>query len=176
MAYTDNGINTTQGGTLFTLNNTLFAVEPIGTAYLDGFQIVDITNNNIVATNTAQFSTAVAAPNPNCITAEVIDDYEVRLYQYVPGQLAAQYTFSLTTSGIENVTIGNNSIMNIVNNGTTLNILGINVATVALYSINGPMIAYDTDNNLDISGLNGIYIVVAKTIDGTTHTEKVIIK
>ena len=176
VAYTDNGINTTQGGTLFTLNNTLFAVEPIGTAYLDGFQIVDITNNNIVATNTAQFSTAVAAPNPNCITAEVIDDYEVRLYQYVPGQLAAQYTFKLATTDIEDVAIENNTTMTIVNNGTTLNIIDINVATVALYSINGSMIAYDTDNNLDISGLNGIYIVVAKTIDGTTHTEKVIIK
>ena len=175
-AYPDNGINTTQGGTLFTLNNTLFVVEPIGTAYLDGFQIVDITNNSIVATHNAQFTTAVAAPNPNCITAEVVNNNEVKLYQYVPGQIAAQYTFTLTTSGIEDVTIENNAKMTVINNGNTLKISGIDIATVAIYSINGTMVAYDTDNNIDISGLNGVYIVIAKTIDGNQYTAKAIIK
>ena len=108
VAYPDNGINTTQGGTFFTLNGTLYNVQPIGTAYVDGFQIVDITNNKVVATHDAQFTTQATpsgTPNPNCITAEVADTYTVKLYQYVPGQLAAQYTFSLVTSGIEDVII-----------------------------------------------------------------------
>ncbi|MBQ2046796.1 MAG: N-acetylmuramoyl-L-alanine amidase, partial [Muribaculaceae bacterium] len=70
VAYANNGINKTQGGTLFTLNETLYAVEPIGTNYVDGFQVVDITNNKILATHTAQFSTQAAAPNANCISAE----------------------------------------------------------------------------------------------------------
>ena len=104
VAYPNNGINTTQGGTFFTLNNTLFAVEPIGTAYIDGFQIVDITNNKVVATHNAQLSAAVVSPNANCFSAEVKDDYTVNLYQYVPGQLAAQYTFSLITTSVEDIT------------------------------------------------------------------------
>lgn len=99
--YPNNNINTTQGGTFFTLNGTLFAVEPIGTAYIDGFQIVDITNNKVVATHSAQLASAAVSPNANCFTAEVKDDYTVNLYQYVPGQLAAQYTFSLITTGVE---------------------------------------------------------------------------
>lgn len=177
VAYPDNGINTTQGGTIFTLNNTLYNVQPIGsTAYLDGFQIVDVTNNTIVATHDAQFTTAAAAPNPNCITAEIVDTYEAKLYQYVPGQIAAQYTFSLRTSGIEDVTIDNEANMSVTFNGDILNIVGIDAASTALYSINGAMVAYDTDNTLNVSGLNGVYIVVAKTADGTPHTAKVIIK
>ncbi len=105
--YANNGISTTQGGTFFTLNNTLFAVEPIGTAYIDGFQIVDITNNKVVATHNAQLASAVVSPNANCFSAEIKDDYTVNLYQYVPGQLAAQYTFSLITTGIEEAPVEN---------------------------------------------------------------------
>ena len=175
--YADNGINTTQGGTLFTLNGTLFNVQPIGTtAYLDGFQIVDIANNNIVATHTAQFTTAAAAPNPNCITAEVVSPYEARLYQYVPGQLAAQYTFSLSTSGIEDVAIGNEAKMSVAVKNDVLSIFGIDATSTALYSINGSIVAYDTDNTIDVAGLNGLFIVVAKATDGSTHTAKVVVK
>lgn len=177
VAYPDNGINTTQGGTIFTLNGTLYNVQPIGsTAYLDGFQIVDVTNNTIVATHEAQFTTAAVAPNPNCITAEVVGQYEAKLYQYVPGQLAAQYTFSLQTSGIENVMIGNKAEMSLAINGNILQVVGINAISTALYSINGSMVTYDTDNTLDVAGLKGVFIVIAKTADGTPYTSKVIIK
>lgn len=105
VAYPDNGINTTQGGTFFTLNNTLYNVQPIGTAYVDGFQIVDITNNKIVATHNAQLTSAAVSPNANCFSAEILDTYTAKIYQYVPGQLAAQYTFSLITSGVEDAII-----------------------------------------------------------------------
>ena len=177
VAYPDNGINTTQGGTIFTLNGTLYNVQPIGsTAYLDGFQIVDVTNNTLLATHDAQFTTAAAAPNPNCITAEVVGQYEAKLYQYVPGQLAAQYTFSLQTSGIENVMIGNKAEMSLAINGNILQVVGINAISTALYSINGSMVTYDTDNTLDVAGLKGVFIVIAKTADGTPYTSKVIIK
>ena len=103
--YNNNGITTTQGGTFFTLNGTLFNVQPIGTAYIDGFQIVDITNNKIVATHNAQLTSAAVSPNANCFSAEILDTYTAKIYQYVPGQLAAQYTFSLITTGIENEVI-----------------------------------------------------------------------
>lgn len=174
--YPDNGINTTQGGTFFTLNGTLYNVQPIGTAYLDGFQIVDITNNKIVATHDAQFTTAVASPNANCFTAEVVDTYEAKLYQYVPGQLAAQYTFALTTSGVENVSQSIKNSMTVVMSGDILNIVGVEATSATLYLVNGSIVAHSNNNTLNVSGQNGLYILVATTSDGTTHISKVIIK
>ena len=47
----NNGISSTQGGVMFTLGSKLFAVEPKGTSYCDGFQIVNVTNNAVVATH-----------------------------------------------------------------------------------------------------------------------------
>lgn len=174
--YANNGINTTQGGALFTLNNTLFAVEPVGTAYLDGFQIVDVTNNSIVATHAAQFSTAVAAPNPNCITAEIVGPYEARLYQYVPGQLAAQYTFTLKTSGVDNVSISDNARMGVTVAGDKLNVCGVKASSTAIFSTNGVMVGYAEGDSVNISALKGVYVVVAKTSDGCLHTAKVVLK
>ena len=176
VAYPNNGINTTQGGTFFTLNGTLFNVQPIGTAYIDGFQVVDITNNKIVATHDAQLASAAVSPNANCFSAEIVDTYTAKIYQYVPGQLAAQYTFSLITTGIEDVTMSNDATMNVVLDGNTLNIVGIDATSTALYSINGAMVAHNYGNTLDVFGLNGLYIVVAKAADGTPYTTKVIVK
>lgn len=103
-ALADNGISLTQGGTLFTLNEKLYSVEPIGTNYGDGFQIVNVADNKVVATH--EFTVkGPLSPTPNCITAEVVDKHTVHLYQYVPGALAAQYTFVAPSSstGIEDV-------------------------------------------------------------------------
>lgn len=89
-------INTTAGGTYFKLKGILFSVVPIGVNYTNGFEIVDIDNQEVVATHCADFTTYVAVANPNCLNAQVIDDKTVRIYQYVPGQVAAQYTFALS--------------------------------------------------------------------------------
>lgn len=175
VAYANNGINKTQGGTLFTLNETLYAVEPIGTNYVDGFQVVDITNNKILATHTAQFSTQAAAPNANCISAEIVGDYEARLYQYVPGQIAAQYTFKLTTTtGIEDVSVVERPTMNIFVRNNTLNIVGVEAANIAIFNTSGAIVANDYNTQeYDICHLNhGVYIVRVVDIDGNTHVAK----
>ena len=172
--YADNGINTTQGGTIFTLNGTLYNVQPIGTpAYLDGFQIVDITNNSIVATHNAQFSTSVAAPNANCITAEVVGQYEAKLYQYVPGQIAAQYTFKLATTGIDD------EIANIVKVKVAeknLIVEGTDVAKIDIYSISGIMTATQLNSNtINLASYKGVYIAVVTDQDGNRTTHKVVL-
>lgn len=175
VAYANNGINKTQGGTLFTLNETLYAVEPIGTNYVDGFQVVDITNNKILATHAAQFSTQAAAPNANCISAEIVGDYEARLYQYVPGQIAAQYTFKLTTTtGIEDVSVVERPTMNIFVRNNTLNIVGVEAANIAIFNTSGAIVANDYNTQeYDICHLNhGVYIVRVVDIDGNTHVAK----
>lgn len=174
VAYANNGINKTQGGTLFTLNETLYAVEPIGTNYVDGFQIVDITNNKIVATHAAQFSTQACAPNANCITAEVTGDYEAKLYQYVPGQIAAQYTFKLTTStGVEDVAIEKPTMNIYVSNGT-LYINGVEVENLTIYNMSGTLVANkDKVQQCELNLLNrGIYIVRVVDVDGNVHVAK----
>lgn len=174
VAYPNNGINKTQGGTFFILNETLYAVEPIGTNYLDGFQVVDITNNKIVATHAAQITADPAyKPNANCISAEVTGDYEAILYQYVPGQLAAQYTFKLTTTGIDDV-VEQKASMNIYVNSNTLYIHGVEVDNVAIFNMSGTLVATDSNTQqCDIAHLNhGVYIVRVVDRDGNTHVAK----
>ena len=175
VAYANNGINKTQGGTLFTLNETLYAVEPIGTNYVDGFQVVDITNNKILATHTAQFSTQAAAPNANCISAEIVGDYEARLYQYVPGQIAAQYTFKLTTTtGVEDVSVVEKPAMNIFIRNNTLNITGVEAANIAIFNTSGTLVANDYNTQeYDICHLNhGVYIVRVVDANGNVYVAK----
>ena len=173
--YANNSINKTQGGTLFKLNETLYAVEPIGTNYVDGFQVVDITNNKILATHTAQFSTQAAAPNANCISAEIVGDYEARLYQYVPGQIAAQYTFKLTTTtGVEDVSVVEKPAMNIFIRNNTLNITGIEAANIAIFNTSGALVANDYNTQeYDICHLNhGVYIVRVVDANGNVYVAK----
>ena len=155
--------------------DTIFAVEPIGTpAYLDGFQIVDLTNNKIVATHNAQFTTAAAAPNANCITAEITDDLTAILYQYVPGQIAAQYTFSLTTSGIEGIRLEAQPTISVANK--VLTVKGAEVADIIVYSTTGIVNAYQSNcNSIDLSHLKGIYIAVATDKNGNRFTHKVVL-
>ena len=87
--------NTTAGGDAVTLDGTLFTFEPCGTNYVDGFQVVNRTTNEVVATHENEFSKSAAAPNQNAISVEKVDEYTAAIYQYVPGQMVAKYTFSL---------------------------------------------------------------------------------
>lgn len=87
--------NSTCGGDAFKLNGTLYTIEPSGADYVDGFVIVDRSTNKVVATHEAEFATAARKPNGNSLTAEKVDEYTINIYQYVPGQMAAKYTFSL---------------------------------------------------------------------------------
>ncbi|MBQ4344910.1 MAG: N-acetylmuramoyl-L-alanine amidase [Muribaculaceae bacterium] len=174
VAYPDNGINTTQGGTLFTLNETLYAVEPIGTpAYLDGFQVVDITNNKVVATHAAELTEAAYKPNPNSITAEIVGDYEAKLYQYIPGQLAAQYTFTLiTTVGVEDVAVDGGEGFEAVVYGDELQFIGIEADMINVYNVAGVLVASGNGvSTLDISTLAaGIYVVQVKDTAGNIYS------
>lgn len=64
-------------------------------AFFDGFQVVNRTTNEVVATHENEFSKSAATPNQNAISVEKVDEYTAAIYQYVPGQIAAKYTFSI---------------------------------------------------------------------------------
>ncbi len=87
--------NLTAGGDAVTLSGTLFTIEPCGTNYVDGFQIVNRKTNEVVATHENEFSIYAASPNQNALFVEKVDEYTAAIYQYVPGQMVAKYTFSL---------------------------------------------------------------------------------
>ena len=87
--------NLTAGGDAVTLSGTLFTIEPCGTNYVDGFQIVNRKTNEVVATHEKEFSIYAASPNQNALSVEKVDEYTAAIYQYVPGQMVAKYTFSL---------------------------------------------------------------------------------
>ena len=94
-AYEVVGSNLTAAGDAVVLNGITYTIEPAGTNYCDGFQIVDRSTNTVVATHNEEFSTSAATPNQNALTAEKVDEYTANIYQYVPGQLVAKYTFAL---------------------------------------------------------------------------------
>ena len=176
-AFPDNGTTTTQGGTIFNLAGKLFVVETIGSSYCDGFQVVDVEKNAIVASHTEVNATAAYKPNPNIITAEVVSDFEAKLYQYVPGQYASQYTFKVNaTVGVENI-VEAKSEMSIAVAGQDLYINGIEVADVEIYSIAGTLVAKEANANVNISALaSGIYIVKATDVNGYIYTAKISFK
>lgn len=87
--------NLTAGCDAVMLNGTLYTFETSGTNYVDGFQVVNRTSNEVVATHENEFTSAAAKPNQNALSVEKVDEYTARVYQYVPGQMAAQYTFSI---------------------------------------------------------------------------------
>ena len=104
------GICSNSGGDIFTLNGTLYTIEPAKInatkAYYDGFQIVDRSTNTVVATHAEEIT---SAQNTGCygtsLTIEKISDYKVRIYQYhstaTSGTaMVAQYTFGWETEDL----------------------------------------------------------------------------
>ena len=105
--------------------------------------------------------------------AEVVGEYEAKLYQFVPGQLAAQYTFSLKTSSIEDVDM-NKASMSIMVRGNELYINGVEVDNLTIFNTSGALVANEFGVQQHNIGLlnHGVYIVRVVDIDGNTHVAK----
>ncbi len=165
VAYPDNGITTTQGGAIFKLEDVYYAVEPIGTSYRDGFQIVDLNNNIVVAKHTEELTSTAVSPNANCIIAEVNADKTVNIYQYVPGQLATMYTFEVDAL-TEVDYIEDEGAVVIVGDGC-IEIEG-EAKTIEIFDIQGVLIS---QNEAHVNCQAGVYFV---RVDG--KITKVIVK
>lgn len=87
------GVNGSTGIDAVTLNGTQYSIEPTGTDFTDGFQIVDRSTNTVVATHAAEGS--ASASYGTSLNAEKVDEFTAAIYQYHCGQFAAKYTFSL---------------------------------------------------------------------------------
>ncbi len=95
VAYTRVGsLSATAGGDVVTLNGTLYTLEPAGTNYYDGWQIVRRSDNVVVAT-VPQILTATTTGNVTAINFQKIDETKAHIYHYHPKAYAAKYTFAV---------------------------------------------------------------------------------
>ena len=92
-------VTTTPGGDAFYWGGKLYTIEPVGTAYCDGFEVVDrsdLENPKVIVTHAEEATQQPATkPTANCLTAEIVDEYTLNIYQYVPDIIVAKYTLTL---------------------------------------------------------------------------------
>ena len=92
-------VTTTAGGDAFYWGGKLYTIEPVGTAYCDGFEVVDRSdpeNPKVIVTHAEEATQQPATkPTANCLTAEIVDEYTLNIYQYVPDIIVAKYTLTL---------------------------------------------------------------------------------
>ena len=85
--------------------------------------------------------------------------------------LTGNYTGVL--SKVENITTEDISIK--VNN-KILSVENADVKEINIYSTTGALMAHGNGNSIDLSQLNGIYIIYVKTANSTIHTTKIAVK
>lgn len=166
--------NTTPGGTMFNWNGQTFAVEPIGSAFCDGFQVVNVGTGDVIATHAEEFSTPANRPNANCIMAQVVDKSTVYLYQFVPGQLAAKYSLTAQIeAGVNNV-VTDAQTMSVSVACDRLLVAGIDVANVEIYSASGMLVASQSASQQVYIGAlsHGFYVIKAVDENGRIYTAK----
>ena len=87
-------VTTTAGGDAFYWGGKLYTIEPVGTAYRDGFEVVDRSdpeNPKVIASHVEEATQDPATkPSANCLTAEIVDEYTLNIYQYVPDLIVAK--------------------------------------------------------------------------------------
>lgn len=67
--------------------------------------------------------------------------------------------------------------MSVVSNGSSLAVNGVDAAAIAIYSINGTLVASAMNSNeIEVEGLNGLYIVAVTDANGQNHVAKAIIR
>lgn len=107
-------VNTGAGGDVVTLDNVVYTIEPAGTAYYDGFQVVRRDNNTVVATieehtdetyyNKTSYGT--------CLSAEKVDEKTAYIYRYHPGSCLTKYVFTTdqdVITGVEETMVDANA-------------------------------------------------------------------
>lgn len=107
------------------------------------------------------------------------DDYRLNIWVCCALQGVAYYYYDgQISTGVENVVAEPEDVeVALVKNGCTLEIAGVEAAAVAVYSINGTLVRMvNNTNEVDVEGLNGVYVVAVVDATGATHTQKVILK
>lgn len=107
--------NATSGGDVVTLGGVLYTLEPTGTNYFDGWQIVERQNNTVVASVTENsgdaYNTAKNYSYVTTLAAEKVSETKANIYHYHNGQYVQKYTFEVPSvaTAIESVAVDANA-------------------------------------------------------------------
>ncbi len=127
-------------------------------------------NNGLGSTVNAQNMSSIAQSVTN-------DGKRLNIWVACALQGVAYFYTEQTTNSIDNVTFKAVEKMSVVNNGSNLMVSGIDAASIAIYSINGTLIASVANSNeIKVEGLNGLYIVVVADVNGQNHVAKAILR
>lgn len=155
-------VSTSSGGDVVTLAGVLFTVEPAmfgDTTYLDGFQIVDRSNNEVVV-NGEEGTVRNTSFYGTILTAEKISDDRAYIYNAHPGENVERYMLIIETSGVEGVA---NKAFTVSGGNGRISVMG-EAESVSIYNICGQAVAVNSPaKTFDVA--KGIYIV---TVDGKT--------
>ena len=91
-------LSTTAGGDAVVLAGKLYTIEPAKygtTNYLDGWQIVDRTNNTVVYEKKEETTVAASSGNATALFVEKVSETKAYIYHYHPGAYVAMYTFEV---------------------------------------------------------------------------------
>ena len=95
VAYTRVGtVNASAGGDVVTLDGVLYTLEPAGTNYFDGWQIVNRDNNTVVAT-VPQTLSAATSGNVSPLHFQKVSETKAYIYHYHPKAYVSKYTFAV---------------------------------------------------------------------------------
>lgn len=105
---------------------------------------------------------------------EVNGEY-LNVWVLVPMQGAAYYRFQHSeNTSVENII--NNDDVNVIISGSTLTVVGTEVARIDIYSIAGALCASEVGGNtVNVDALSGMYIVVITDADGNKTTHKILL-
>jgi len=105
-----------------------------------------------------------------------IENDVVHIWVHMPIQGCAYFKYDGKTPVVGCKTVENSSML-LYNTHETLFVKGIEAANIDLYTLTGQKIrTVANQNEMSISGLQGIYVVVVKDNAGNTKTGKIIVK
>lgn len=129
------------------------------TTYLDGFQIVDRSNNEVVV-NGEEGTVRNTSFYGTILTAEKISDDRAYIYNAHPGENVERYMLIIETSGVEGVA---NKAFTVSGGNGRISVMG-EAESVSIYNICGQAVAVNSPAKTFVVA-KGIYIV---TVDGKT--------
>ena len=140
--------------------------------------LVDVTNGEASATKLNSYPVlgSSGVSNGTFVTTALakVDGSTIHLWILIPKQGVAKYTAKGEVSGVESIVSDDAKILVCDNK---VEIVGTEVDTISIYSLTGVEVAQGNGNELATDNLtNGIYVVLAKTIDGKVVSGKVYIK
>ncbi len=151
------------------------------------FTLIDVTGGAVNATGfkckypSAGLGSTANDQHMSAICQSTRDNgYILDIWVCCYGQGVAYYTYNGKREvGVEGITCDEISAqeMTVAVTGSTVQIMGIDAEMIQLYSMSGACVgAINNSNDLEVDGLNGIYVIVVKDTESVMHTQKIIIR